>query len=304
MIHNNYITTINDDIYTCFLLSPFTNIELVENKKLKNSQGIYSYFNDRFRLLNYQLTINGRHAINLALKELKPVPESFVTIVTTSNNKYVSRCVTDEISKFCNWDRTITKNTSIIFLIHEFGYPIGNTQEYLKYGLPVIEDCAYSFNSKDENNTTGKTGDFIIYSLPKYFPVQLGGMLVSKRKLPEVNLPWEVTRYVENTISHYLHEISIIEEKRINNYDYFLEKSKELPISPRFPFKDGIIPGVFLFNITCKCDLDGMKVYFEKMGVQCSVFYGENAFFLPVHQNINHDHIDFFIALLRNYLNT
>jgi hypothetical protein len=302
MIVNNYITTVNKDIYPCFFLSPFTNNELLKNNHLERSQIIYSYLSNRFNHMDYKLTISGRHSISLGLNELKPDPDSYVTIITTSQSGYVSKCVTDEISKLCKWNREISEETSVIFLIHEFGYPINNLQDYLKYNLPIIEDCAYLFHSNNKNNEIGNVGDYIIYSFPKFFPVQIGGILASNKSLPTVEMPGQVLSYIENTISHYLPDIDLIATQRLHNYKYYLDKLAGLPFIPRFNLEDGAIPGVFLFKINLETDLEAMKKYFTEMGVQCSVFYGENAFFLPIHQNINEEHIDFFITLLKNYL--
>ena len=48
--------------------------------------------------------------------------------------------------------------------------------------MPIIEDCAGSFFSKDKKDTIGKIGDFVIYSFPKMFPLQIGGLLLSNQK--------------------------------------------------------------------------------------------------------------------------
>lgn len=303
MTPSNFLINTNEDLYPCFQLTPFTNIELVKNYKLKASREIYDYLNDRFRLLNYTITSSGRHSINLALTELKPTPESIITIITTSNNFYVSKCVTEEIQKFCRWNRKISDKTTILLLIHEFGYPIENPEQYLKFKLPIIEDCAYSFNSHDKLFQTGNVGDYIIYSFPKYFPVQAGGLLVSKKALAKIEIPVRLKCYIENTMSYYIKDIELISIKRRRNYMYFLEKTRDLPIKPRFILETGVVPGVFLFNFENKFNLEAMKTYLKKMGVQCSVFYGDEAFFLPLHQNIKKEHIDFFVTLMRAYLN-
>src|SRR5437667_6187557 len=91
----------------------------------------------------FTLTRNGREAISLALEDLGLAADDEVLIETTSGGPYVSRCVTDGISRFCRWSRRQSEHTRAIFLIHEFGFPARMSDELTGSGLPIIEDCAY-----------------------------------------------------------------------------------------------------------------------------------------------------------------
>lgn len=118
-----------------------------------------------------------RYAITAALENLHLLKEDLVTILTTSGNYYVSGCVTRAIEQICRWNREICAETKALFVIHEFGYPFKGLSGLKKYGLPIIEDCAYAFFTK--NDEIGKVGDYVIYSLPKAFNMQLGGVMLS-----------------------------------------------------------------------------------------------------------------------------
>ena len=73
--------------------------------------------------------------------------------------------------------------TKVIFVNHEFGYPYHDLIRLKDYKLPIIEDCAGSFFSSDKDGSIGEVGDFVIYSFPKMFPLQVGGLLVSKHNI-------------------------------------------------------------------------------------------------------------------------
>ena len=164
---------INPDPYSLptYRIGPFRTIDLSVNHCLPESNLIDDYFNTRFNNREFIYTENGRKAINLALTSYNLEKDDVVTIITTSGNFYISGCVTSEIEKFCKWSREIKPETKILFVNHEFGYPIIELHKLKDYNLPIIEDCAGSFFSNDNNDTIGKTGDFVIYSFPKMFPL-------------------------------------------------------------------------------------------------------------------------------------
>ena len=38
-------------------------------------------------------------------------------------------------------------------------------------------------------------------------------------------------------------------------------------------------------------------------GIQSSVFYGEQAYFIPCHQHLSTDDLDYFIAVIKSFIN-
>lgn len=289
-----------------YRISPFTTADIGLNHNLLEDDGIDDYFTERFKEKKYHYTLNGREAINIALSQYHLQKDDIVTILTTTGNFYVTRCVTDEIEKFCKWSRQIEPSTKVILVNHEFGFPYKDLLTLKNTGIPVIEDCAHSFFSKDENNTIGTVGDFVIYSFPKMFPLQIGGLLVSNLncKLPETNLLEKAEkRYIKNVLSHHILRKGEIIEKRLINYSYLSQGLEEIGLTERFKLEDGIVPGVFMFRKgRHQIELPELKKHFYAHGIQCSVFYGEESFFVPVHQNLTKPDCDYFIAVLQEFL--
>jgi hypothetical protein len=290
-----------------YRISPFRTADITSNNTLPDYNNIDEYFEERFSGKQYQYTMNGREAIYMALGYYRLQKDDIVTILTTTGNFYISGCVTKEIEKFCKWSRQIESNTKVILVNHEFGFPYTALCELAKTGIPIIEDCAHSFFSKDENGNTGTIGDFIIYSFPKMFPLQIGGILISdflKRIEKRNQIDDLVLKYIKKVLSHNIKFEEEIIKKRIFNCNYLKDKFKSLGFTERFKLDQGTVPGVFMFRTDKqKIRLPELKKYFYAHGVQCSIFYGENSFFIPVHQALNEPDLDYFTEVMKSFIN-
>ena len=272
------------------------NQQLFLNRSLK-SNGII----DEFIKSSYVFTSSGKMAIELALQYYNLKPEDNVWIVTTSGNKYISGCVTKAIEKHCNWSRVYMENTKVIFVNHEFGYPFTNFRDLSIYNLPIIEDVAHSFFSSDGESTT-LSGDFVIYSLPKYFPVQFGGIIkINNGVKIQSDLHEDSEKYLKAILEYYLQDADEIKSKRLKNYHYYKDLFSTVGATPHFEIENGIIPGVFMFNTP---DIDGssLKKYMQGNGVESSVFYGREAFFVPINQMLEYEHLEFIFSLYQIFL--
>ena len=289
-----------------YRIGPFQTKDISINQLLPDLDLIDIYFHERFGDLRFSYTYNGREAIYLALKHYSLSRGDVVTILTSSGNFYISSCVTNEIEKFCKWSREILPETKVLFVNHEFGYPYPEMQKLKLLNLPIIEDCAGSFFSEDNKNTIGRSGDFVIYSFPKMFPLQIGGLLVS---------PWHINhnytghlqpgmlRYIKNVLSEYVQGRNQIIRQRINNYMELRSRFKTLGLSERFNLENGVVPGVFMFRTDSQNpDLNELKKHFWAHGIQSSVFYGEEAFFIPVHQALTQYDLDYFYEVMKVFL--
>jgi hypothetical protein len=188
---------------------------------------------------------------------------------------------------------------------HEFGYPFKDLERLKKLGLPIIEDCAGSFFSIDEKNTIGNVGDFVIYSFPKMFPIQIGGLLISNQPtvLEDNFLDDETRQYIKNVLSYYIRSKDTIIQKRIANYKKIRSSLKEIGFQERFELKKGIVPGVFMFHKGGQnIDLLGLKEYMWAHGVQCSILYQEESFFMPCHQRLNDNDMIYFKVVISSFL--
>lgn len=300
---------INPDPYSlpCYRIGPFQTKDLSINHNLPDSDHIDEYINNRFKGKDIFYTYNGRQAIHYALKSFDLKEDDIITILTTTGNFYISGCVTNEIEKFCSWSRKIEPETKVIFVNHEFGYPYPDLKALKKrYNLPIIEDCASSFFSNDPQNDIGNVGDFVIYSFPKMFPLQIGGLLVSNqnmklREKPEINR--DELRHIKNVLSSQIDRKEVIINTRIKNYKSLRAKFETLGFMERFSFNPGSVPGVFMFNTKGhKIDLPELKRHFYAHGIQCSVFYGEEAFFIPVHQALTEEDLEYFLEVMKAFL--
>lgn len=307
MISNGFVINPYKELLPDYKICPFSTDYIRINKKINSSSKIIEdYCKSRFFNKNYLFTENGREAINIALSYFNLGKNDCITILTTSGNFYISSCVTNEIEKFCSWSRKFEKNTRLIFVNHEFGFPFTNLSELKKYGLPIIEDCAHSFYSKDDNGDIGAIGDFIIYSFPKIFPVQYGGLLVTPKRVESLkpsSLNFEATEYLKKIVSYNIQNEKNIIKKRIRNYNYLKYKFFEYGIKPRFDLKKGIVPGVFMFKCEkINIELPELKKIYYSNGVQCSVFYGEKSFYIPCHQNLCETDLDYFFEIIKPFI--
>lgn len=299
---------INPDPYSlpCFRIGPFTTSDIANNRSLPINDEIDDYLVERFGIRKFIFTYNGREALFLALQQYQLQQEDIVTIYTTTGNFYISSCVTREIEKFCRWSRKIEPQTKVILVNHEFGYPFMGMNQLKETGIPIIEDCAHAFFSHDAELTTGTTGDFAIYSFPKMFPLQIGGLLVANDdfKSPlSSKMKHEEERYIKNVLSYYIVRRDEITRKRLKNYGYLAAWFHDIGLDERFELTEGVVPGVFMFRKGIhRIELPALKKHFWAHGIQCSVFYGEESFFIPVHQSLNEPDLDYFIIVMKSYL--
>lgn len=299
---------LNPDKYLLpdYKISPFQTKDLLLNSSLPDDETVDSYFKSRFEGREFIYTYNGRSALHKALEYYNLQKEDLVTILTSSGNFYVSSCVTGEVEIFCSWNREITPATKVIIVVHEFGYPYPYLNELKKRSIPIIEDCAYTFFSEDQNLTMGKTGDFVVYSFPKMFPMQVGGLLTYPLTIKAEEEQWPqpgMERYIKKVLSYYVHRKKEIIQLRLENYNWLKRELEKVGFEERFELQEGVIPGVFMFKVVNEqVNLPELKEYLFSHGIQCSVFYGEQSFFIPNHQALQESDLRYFILVIQSFL--
>lgn len=296
---------VNPDQYLLptYRISPFDTPYISINARLNNSD--FS-FTDNFKNFEVHITYNGRNAINCALSHYKLKKDDFVTIFTTTDNFYISGCVTKEIEKFCKWSRKIEPNTKVLFINHEFGYVRKDVAALKKLGYPIIEDFAYSYFDVVPQNFIG---DFALISLPKLFPIQIGAILFAQKGLSNVTIIKSTNHiselqleYVKKCLNFYVPQIESYKTKRLENHVYLISQLKSINCEERIVINDSDVPGVCLFKTNDKLDLQSLKIHLFNNGVQSSVFYGEDAFYIPVHQNLNKEDMDYIIETIKSFV--
>ncbi|CAD5252912.1 MULTISPECIES: DegT/DnrJ/EryC1/StrS family aminotransferase [unclassified Imperialibacter] len=294
------ITNPDKYLLPTYRLSPFSTADVALNHELPSDDYAETYFGERFASRRYKYCMSGRAAIHQALSHYHLQPDDVVTIITTTNNFYISSCVTNEIERFCKWSRKIEQATKVLFVNHEFGYPLEDVAGLQEHGLPIIEDCAYSFLSHNTAGNTGLLGDFTIYSFPKIFPVQIGGLLTMKEGLDDEKfsqhpLPNQEHNYIQKVASHFLRKTADIASQRIENYHFLINGLTSMGFSERISLSDGIVPGACLFSVNGLLNLPELKEALWEKGIQCSIFYGEDTFFIPVHQALKKPDLTYFL---------
>ncbi|MGC4041426.1 MAG: DegT/DnrJ/EryC1/StrS family aminotransferase [Flavobacterium sp.] len=290
-----------------YRISPFKTEHVGLNNQLPDDDFAAHYFDGRFGKGSWQYTYNGREAIELALEYYQLKNDDVVTILTTSENFYISSCVTKSIEKFCRWNRELTAETKLVFINHEFGYPYTEMEKIQATGLPIIEDCCTTFFSQDKRQNIGAYGDFSVYSFPKFFPIQIGGLLVNNgngKTTSSSDLNAAEQNYIQNVLSQQLQNIDALLDRKKQNFEYASAQFSKLGFSLRFQNDQNTVPSVLLLNNNgVVADLNKLKAFLFENGIQNSVFYGEDAFFVPNHQNMEAADIDFICACIKVFIN-
>lgn len=256
------------------------------------------YLNQRFN--NYTICLKARHSIKSVLNSLNLKKDDEVAILTTTNNRYISSCVTNAIEEVCKWDRVINENTKVILINHEFGYPYEDAISLRKYGLPIIEDCVHSFTHSD---AIGNVGDYVIYSLSKNLPIQIGSIIKNNTENPiESEIDGDCKEFILRSLAKILPDLDFIESKRKENLDYLELRFKEFGCFPLLKRPQNEVPNVFMFTLPPDICLQKLKQFMWNHGVECSVFYGMNAFFIPCHYNLDTIELDYMIDLVRYFI--
>ncbi len=222
-----------------------------------------------------------------------------VFITTTIDGHYVSSCVTSAIEQTMKWSRELGPKTKAIFLIHEFGFKHPKLKEMRaeanKRGIPLIEDCAYGWGT----DGCGVTGDYVIYSFTKEFPVQHGGIVVGKGYSHKEL--WDrfgasdsgKESYCLRMLSPWIDEESQSRSrsKRQANaawYESLFGKDRTF-----FPCDGGTDPGAYVLKIGGEEEMKIASEFVRRFGIECGNYWRAGAIMLPVHQRMERGHLDY-----------
>lgn len=213
---------------------------------------------------------------------------------------------------------------SLILIVHYFGFRIANYDKIISFckskGLIVVEDCAhlYNFNINFVSNA-GELGDYVFYSLHKFFPIEFGGILKINKDLlgciNDNNIPFK--KELLKVINQY--DVPSIVEKRINNFKYYeksllnfswlkqLKKLNKNDIPHNFPVRvdNGNREKLYFFMLEKGIPL--IALYYRLidplntneninlMNLSCDIIN------FPVHQDIEKSDIDYIISALEQF---
>ncbi len=243
----------------------------------------------------FALTSSGREALALALADAGLGRDDTVTILTSTGNSYVSGCVTRTIQGVCRWSMKLESSTRLIVVIHDFGIPYPRMDEVLKSGIPVLEDCAYAFASSRGGAQVGRDGKYAIFSLPKFFPINYGGVVCGIER--RSGMLSEHRETILNVVGSELPRLGAICEARLKSWQYLEWRFGEIGCPPALPLEAGTVPGVFMYQPAPGVIPENIKRAYQKHGVEASVFYPRHAVFVPCHQNLTPAAMDYIVAV-------
>jgi hypothetical protein len=222
-----------------------------------------------------------RDGLRALVGHLVSGPEAVVTILTTTGSRYVSSCVTEAIGQVCAHARTFTPGTEVALVIHEWGIPYPELAKLSGRcradGIPLVEDLAYGVGTALWGEGAGGHGDYRLFSLPKFFAVEGGGVLqdtgLGAAGLPEGDpLP---RRRVEAP------DAIVARRREVwHRYEELFEPSPVWGPSAR------VVPEVFLLRAS-----EGEGVFVRDRlradGIEAGFWYGNDHLFLPAHQRLD-----------------
>jgi hypothetical protein len=285
------------------LISPFSYRSLDEGYSLVTPEHSTTRVIEMVRAhisRDFQFTWSGRAALELVLLDLGVTPDDIITIVLSIGNYYVSGCVTKTIEKHCRWSMKIEPNSKAILVIHEWGVVHRDLSSLKMYGLPIIEDCAYAFASSTSEYKAGSQGNYAIYSLSKFFPVNLGGIACGLSSQTSCMEKDEVAYLC--SMLHSAGSIDSISTKRRNVWSEMKSLFETVGAAPAFALEEGDIPGVFMFHVHEGVEPDAVKARYTEHGIESSVYYGSRNVFVPCHQNLGQGSIRYIFDVYQDLM--
>jgi dTDP-4-amino-4,6-dideoxygalactose transaminase len=303
MLVQDFVLSPDKSLLPAYRISPFNTSDIARNRALPFSCSVDEYFRQRFTGRRFIYCERGRQAIHLALGALGLGRQDVVTILTTTGNLYISGCVTREIEKFCRWSREVEPQTNALLVNHEFGFAYEELRALRRFNVPIIEDAAHALASNNREQSAGQVGDFVVYSFPKFFPIQTGGLLVfNEHHTIDEPLAPSARQYVQKVLSAHIVNVADAAKKRRENYHALTTRFRQLGCTARFQLSESSVPGVFMFQTPAGVDLPALKTFVQEHGIESSVFYGEQAFFVPAHERLAPADLEYFAQVVSAFL--
>jgi hypothetical protein len=240
----------------------------------------------------YTITDSGREALSIIIREMDVSPSDEIFVTTTFGTFYVSSCVSSEIFNFCKPSKVLSEKTRGIFVIHENGMPHKGIMKYRKIasdrGIPLIEDCAHSIGSFYRGLRLGFFSDYTIYSLPKIFPLEEGGLLVGTIGCGTI-AGENLTTETKKELPYLLYNIPQYASLRRRNYSYLAKKLSKHGLKPHYSIGKNVSPFYFPLNIQ---DPTYAKTVFAEHSIETAVWWGREVLWLPVHQYLTREELD------------
>ena len=151
------------------------------NPELNIIQDLFSDFDED----QVFLTSSAKAALDIILSYYREIGFLFDKNSEVWVPKWMSSWVYNTMQKRCFPSIVPSESTKGILIYHQYGYPqnmsqlIGKAKENNWF---IIEDCAHALWSYYNNKRLGLFGDVGIFSLSKFFPSLMGGVITTKNK--------------------------------------------------------------------------------------------------------------------------
>lgn len=255
----------------------------------------------------------GAYAIQACLEHLKKDSERReVIIVKTFGSDFITGCVTRAIERAgYTWTlRTdITGNTRAVLAIHEFGIPVFQARdiEILDKAradfVPVIEDCAW------RKEKVWDWSDYQVFSLQKLVDINYGGILVGVHL--DDNFLWSIgcldAVKRERALWEEEQDLQVAVRERLwKQYHHLVLADGMTPddcIDYEQAIMDGWMPTVYLQKFKDDVEADAIVGRLEEFGIQAGHYHGEPVVYLPIHQSMTNEEVEYMFAVVRGYFN-
>lgn len=197
----------------------------------------------------------------------------------------------------------------VLLLAHYFGFCRTDLVRLRalcdKYAVYLVEDCAHALNFHPANSSLGTHGDFSVYSIHKFLPMQKGGILrINKASLGIKDVITQDALESDFIQQYAGYDLQRILDKRLENFQSLYKMLKGLPgIQVMYDLQRNDVPHDFPILVS-----NGLreKLYFSllDMGVPTTALYyrlideikaqgfdkmqkiSNNILNLPIHQDV------------------
>lgn len=176
---------------------------------------------------------SARFLLDRVLSSMRLRCDDQIAILTTSDEAYVSTCLSITAFNHASISRVITETTRVVIIVHEFGYLYPNIIKLCASlrarGIAIIEDCAHVLGAKISSGlSVGSIGDYSLFSLPKIFPLNKGGLLrVSPTAPTGIQLSPEEARLSASIHQEFINVIPLwqdLNRLRLRRYEIFFDQ--------------------------------------------------------------------------------
>ena len=267
-----------------------------------NSDGL-KILKQRFQKQSGEYFINGGTALDwLVGEKLNLKRKDEIWIVTTFDFPNVSSCVTSTIFNHCKPSRVLTENTKAILVIHEFGVPHSDIQELKAISddrnIPLIEDCAHTIDSHMKDTLMGTIGNWTLLSLPKVFPITLGGALLGPdMQYKPTDFDLRNLTSISDGVDYFVKEISSQSKLRRTVYRKISNIVKKYGLEVLFDVPETVSP----WFVPVKTNK--WQEYLEKgrqMDIDIARWHGSDMIILPCHQCLSKKEFQQLESLIQN----